>query len=148
MATVSDITNSMGVPEKATPHAAEADELIDEISRQDVLEESVIGTDDPFLFTEHHKEDSKLPTHLFDSATAREDAYAKLKEAYAKDARLETRYGMTYKPYLAPHTYFQADVPGLPTSYDPMIGSAVSIPPPVVLGKYHPQEWDCGCLHL
>ncbi len=148
MATVSDVTNSMGVPEKSTPHAKEADDLIDEISRVDYLEKSTVETDDPFLFTEHHKEDSELPKHLLDSAVAREDAYLKLKKAYAKDVRLETRYGMTYDTFKAPHSYFQTEVPGFPTNYDPMIGSAVQIPPPVKLGTYHPQEWDCGCLHL
>lgn len=145
MAYVSDITDSMGVEEKKTPHAPEADDFIDKISREVDLE---TYSEETMLFAEHHKETSKLPTHLFDSAAARDSLYEQVKKQYAALPRQYTRSGFTYDDFPEPHFYFQTDVPGFEPSKDGDIGSAVPVPPPVQLSQYHPQEWECGCLKL
>lgn len=147
MAYVSDVTNSMGVEEKKTPHGKEADELTDMISRE-VDIESEHQPEENMLFTEHHKETSKLPPHLFDSGEARDRRYDKIKKEYAGMPRHYTRSGFTFDKYPEPHFYFQTAVPGFEPSKDGDIGSAVKIPPAVKLDEYHPQEWECGCLKL
>jgi hypothetical protein len=146
MATASDITNSMGVEEKSTPHAPQADDLIDEISREDVLESSNLDDITPYDFSEHHKDTSSLPKHLFDSAKERVDTYQEVQKIFAKDPRLYPRSGMTKETFFKPHFYYETEVAGFSSS-EPMPGSAVAIPPRVSLSENHPQAWECGCLH-
>lgn len=148
MAYVSDVTNSMGVEEKKTPHAPEADSFIDKISRDVETESTIQPENDSMLFHEKHKETSKLPNHLFDSGEARDREYDNIKKTYAKLPRQYTRSGSTYDTFPDPHFYFQTQVSGFDPAKDGDIGSAVKIPPVVQLGSYHPQEWECGCLKL
>lgn len=148
MAYVSDVTTSMGVEEKKTPHAPEADSFIDKISRDQETESTLQPENDNMLFHEAHKETSKLPSHLFDSGEARDSEYYKVKKVYASLPRQYTRSGITKDTFPEPHFYFQTSVPGFNPARDGDIGSAVPIPPSVRLTPYHPQEWECGCLKL